>query len=118
MERLLREHQQTCQVSTADLWSLCMHARALGLYAHGCALMRPGHTFLQMAVEVLYAMLGRDRDVRASVAQHGGLKDLVTLSRVCKGPALQRCHGCRCRQLGQAAVLALALALLLSMQQL
>ncbi|KAF5836667.1 hypothetical protein DUNSADRAFT_5593 [Dunaliella salina] len=35
----------------------------------------------KMAVEVLYAMLGRDRDVRASLAQNDGLKDLLELTR-------------------------------------
>ena len=37
----------------------------------------------QMAAEVLYAMLGRDREVRASVAASGGLQQLMDLTEVC-----------------------------------
>jgi hypothetical protein len=36
-----------------------------------------------MAAEVLYAMLGRDRAVRASMAQNNGLEDLLELTEVC-----------------------------------
>lgn len=37
---------------------------------------------LQMAAEVLYAMVGRDREVRAALAAAGGLADLVALTHV------------------------------------